>query len=271
MSSALSTRRRLTAEPTVPYPKRATGTSTDAMSFRRLRLHEGAELAAYLLEQLIGGAAAKLLQLPLARVHLSDPLARERAVLNLTEHVAHALADVLVDHDWAAGVVAVLGRVRNREAHVREAAFPHDVHDQLQLVQALVVGDLGLVAGVDQRLEAGAHELGHASTQNRLLAEEVGLGLLRESGLDHPRPAGSQRSPVGEREVEGVTARVLGHGDERRRSEPLLVEAADNVAGPLRGHHDHVVAGLGSDSPVMDVEPVSEEDCGASLEVRRDL
>src|SRR6266511_1682473 len=79
MSSALSTRRRLTAEPTVPYPKRATGTSTDAMSFRRLRLHEGAELAAYLLEQLIGGAAAKLLQLPLARVHLSDPLARGRA------------------------------------------------------------------------------------------------------------------------------------------------------------------------------------------------
>src|SRR5215207_10761158 len=152
MSSALSTSRRLTAEPTVPYPRRATGTSTDAMSFRRLRLHEGAELAAYLLEQLIGGAAAKLFELPLARVHLGDPLACERAVLNLIEGVAHPLANVLVDDDRAARVVAVLGRVRDREAHVREAALPHEVHDQLQLVQALVVGDLGLIAGFHKRL-----------------------------------------------------------------------------------------------------------------------
>src|SRR6266508_1789365 len=271
MSSALSTRRPLPAEPTVPYPKRATGTSTDAMSFRRLRLHEGAELAAYLLEQLIGGAAAKLFQLPLARVHLGDPLAGEGAVLNLAEHLAHALADVLVDHDWAAGVVAVLGRVRDREAHVREAALPHEVHDQLQLVQALVVGDLGLIAGLDERLEAGANELGHAAAQNRLLAEEVSLGLLREGGLDHPCAAGSQRGPVGEGEVEGATARVLGHGYERGRSKPLLVEPADDVAGPLRRHHDHVVAGLGSDPSVMDFEPVSEKDRGARLQVRRDL
>ena len=39
-------------------------------------------------------------------------------------------------------------------AHPGEAALPDQVDDQLQLVQALVVGDLGLVAGLDERLEA---------------------------------------------------------------------------------------------------------------------
>ena len=68
-----------------------------------------------------------------------------------------------------------------------EAALADQVDDQLQLVEALVVGDLGLVAGLDERLEAGLHELGDAAAEHGLLAEEVGLGLLREGRLDHAR------------------------------------------------------------------------------------
>ena len=74
--------------------------------------------------------------------------------------------------------VAVLGRVRDRVAHPGEAALVDQVDDQLDLVQALVVGDLRLVAGVDERLEARADQLGDAPAENGLLAEEIRLGLL---------------------------------------------------------------------------------------------
>ena len=52
-------------------------------------------------------------------------------------------------------VVAVLGGVADRVAHVGEAALVDQVDDQLHLVQALEIGHLGRVAGLDQRLVAG--------------------------------------------------------------------------------------------------------------------
>ena len=68
--------------------------------------------------------------------------------------------------------------------HLGEAALVHQVDDQLELVQALEIGDLGLVAGGDQRLEAGDDQLAGAAAEHRLLAEQIGLGLLAEAGLD---------------------------------------------------------------------------------------
>ena len=62
--------------------------------------------------------------------------------------------DVLVDDLRADRVRSVLGGVGDRVVHALDAAFPDQVDDQLQLVQALVVGDLGLVARLDERLEA---------------------------------------------------------------------------------------------------------------------
>ena len=82
-----------------------------------------------------------------------------------------------------------------------EAALPDQVDDQLQLVEALVVRDLGLVAGRDEGLEAGADQLGRAAAEDGLLAEEVGLGLLAERRLEDPRAAGADPDRVGEREV----------------------------------------------------------------------
>ncbi len=59
---------------------------------------------------------------------------------------SHFRARLGADDAWAGGVVAVLGGVADRVAHVVQAAAIHQVDDQLQLVQALEVGDLGLVA-----------------------------------------------------------------------------------------------------------------------------
>ena len=50
----------------------------------------------------------------------------------------------------------------------------------------LEVGELGLVAGLAEDLEAGLDEGGDAAAEDGLLAEEVGLGLLGEGGLEDP-------------------------------------------------------------------------------------
>src|SRR6266404_245752 len=98
---------------------------------------------------------------------------------------AHVLPHVLVDDVRADRVRAVLGRVGDRVVHPLDPALPDQVDDQLQLVQALVVGDFGLVTGFDERLEAELDQLGDAAAEHGLLAEEIRLGLLRERGLDH--------------------------------------------------------------------------------------
>src|ERR671910_828566 len=88
-----------------------------------------------------------------ALVVLVDPLAGEGSRLDLGQDAAHLGLGAVVDDPGPAAVVAVLGRVRDRVAHAGQAALVHQVDDQLELVQALEIGDLGLVAGLGQGLE----------------------------------------------------------------------------------------------------------------------
>ena len=68
-------------------------------------------------------------------------------------------ARLIGDDLGPAVVVAVLGGVADRVAHVAQAALVDQVHDQLELVQALEIGDLRLIAGLDQRVEAGLDQV----------------------------------------------------------------------------------------------------------------
>src|SRR6266446_3761691 len=113
ISSPLSASMRLTDAPTVPYPRRATPTSTDPM---RLLAEEPFD----------PGELPQLLSHPF---DLGGRLFAPRA---------HAVVD---DAD-PAREVAVLGDVGHRVAHVLVAALVEQVDDQLQLVQAFVVRNL---------------------------------------------------------------------------------------------------------------------------------
>ena len=92
----------------------------------------------------------------------------------------------------AADVVAVLGGVADAEAHEVEAAAVHQVDDELELMHRLEVGELGLVAGLDERLEGRLDERRDAAAEERLLAEQVGLGLLGEGRLEDARTRGAE-------------------------------------------------------------------------------
>ena len=123
---------------------------------------------------------------------------RELARLDVGEDLAHRLPDLGPDHARAAREVAVLGGVGDRVAHSGDALLVHQVDDQLQLVQALEVGQARVVSRLDQRLEAGLDELGGAAAEHRLLAEQVGLGLVLEGGLDHAGAHAADALRVGE-------------------------------------------------------------------------
>ena len=204
-------------------------------------------------------------------VGFRDPFLGELPALDLVEDPSHLGAGLVVHDAWSTRVVAVLGRVGDGVAHPRQSALVDQVHDQLQLVQALEVRDLRLVTGRDERLEPRLDQRGRAAAQDRLLAEQIGLGLLLERGLEHAGARGTDAGRVRERALPGLPGRVLVHGDQRRRPDALLVRPAHQVAGPLRRDHRDVDALGRRDRPEVDVEPVREHQHVAGFEVRPDV
>ena len=190
---------------------------------------------------------------------LGDPLLGELARLDLAEDLLHRRPRLLADDPFAAGHVAVLGRVGDRVAHSLDPLLVHQVGDQLQLVQALEVGEARVVAGLDQGLEAGADQLGGAAAEDRLLAEEVGLALVLEGRLDDRGAAAADPGGVGEDEAVGVAGGVLVDGHQAGHAVAFLVLAADQVAGALGRDHADVDAGRRHDLLEVDREAVGEE------------
>ena len=139
-----------------------------------------------------------------------------------------------------AHVVAVLRRVAHLAAHPRDAVGVGQIHDQLELVQALEVREGGIVAGFHQRLEAGLHQRREAPAEHRLLAEQVGLGLGREGRLQDARARASQPGGVRPGELGGVAAGVLMNGVQGRHPAPGDELLAHPVPRGLGGDEDHV-------------------------------
>ena len=143
-------------------------------------------------------------------------------------------------------------------AHPLDAVLVHEVDDQLELVQALEVGEARVIPGLDERLEAGLDELSGTATEDGLLAEEVGLGLVLEGGLDDPRAAAADPAGVGQHLVAGRAGRILVHRHQAGHTGAIDELAADQVAGALGGDHADVDAGRRLDLPEANREAVGE-------------
>ena len=87
-------------------------------------------------------------------------------------------------------------------------------------MEGLEVGRLGLVPGLDQSLERGFDQLGDPAAEDDLLAEEVGLGLLLEGGLEDPGPPPADRRRIREGQIPGVARGVLMDGDQTGHPDP---------------------------------------------------
>src|SRR6266699_2293932 len=144
--------------------------------------HHGTQRRAHALDQMVVLLAAHALEVGTALPTFLDPFTGEGAALDIGQDLLHPGADGGRDEGRAAGVIAVFRGVRDRVAHELHATAVHQVHDQLELVQALEIGELGRVAGGHERLEAGRDERRDSPAQHHLLTEQVALGLLAERG-----------------------------------------------------------------------------------------
>ena len=171
-------------------------------AFLRQPTHHAAQLRAHDFDRMLLLFFAQLVEVRAARFVLGNPLFREVAGLNVGQNLLHRLARLVADNLLSARQVAVLGGVRDRVAHAAQSTFVDQVHDQLHLMQALEIGDLGRVAGFHQSFETLLDQRSQAAAQYCLLAEQVALGFFLESGLQN---AGASRADaVGVSETEFV-------------------------------------------------------------------
>src|SRR5690554_429179 len=97
--------------------------------------HHGPQLVANLLDLVAQRGLPHLHELLPAGVVLAHPALGEAPALDVLQDLMHRLAHAVVDDLGAADVVAVLGGVADRVAHVLDATLIHQVDDQLQLVE----------------------------------------------------------------------------------------------------------------------------------------
>ena len=163
----------------------------------------GAEFLADDLDGVLGFGFAEGHELLAAGVLVGEEALGKGAVLDFGEDLLHGLLALGVDDARAADVVAPLGGVGDGVAHVGEAAAVDEVDDELELVQDFEVGALGLIAGLDQGFEARLDERADAAAEHGLLAEEIGLGLFLEGGLEHAGAGAADALEVAEARARG--------------------------------------------------------------------
>src|SRR5690606_27780818 len=159
-----------------------------------------------LLDRVGFGGLAGGLELRLPGAIVEDEVLHEPARLDVGQNALPLGLGLAGDDPRAGGDVAVFGGVGARIAHVGDPAFIEQVDDQLGLVQALEIGHLRSVAGLDQRLKPGLDQVGDAAAEHGLFAEEVGFALFLEVGLDDAAATAADAGGVGEGDVVSVAA-----------------------------------------------------------------
>src|SRR5205085_12467966 len=176
--------------------------------------HPSPQLAAHAFDLLRGVLTPTAVELWPPLAILVDPRRREGTVPNLLEQLSHCGARLVGDDAWSRDVVPIFRRIGDGVTHVVQAALIEQIDDQFQLVHALEVGDLRLIARLDERVEAGFDERGHTPAEHGLLAEEIRLGLFGEGRLQHAGARTAEPLGIGERVGESATGCVLVYRDQ---------------------------------------------------------
>ena len=124
---------------------------------------------------------------PAARRHLGvvrHPFENEPlgiiAILDIGQALLHCCTALVVDYLRSGDIFAIFSVVGDGVVHVGNATLVHQVNNQLEFMQALEIGHFGGVAGFNQGLESGLHQLHCTAAEYGLLTEKVGLGLVFE-------------------------------------------------------------------------------------------
>ena len=179
-----------------------------------------------------------------------------------------------VDHPRAGDVVAVLSGVGDRPALLGDAALVHQVNDQLELVQALEVGHLRLVAGLDRASRIRTAPAAEAPPHSTACSPNRSVSVSSVNVVLMP-PARSPPMALAYDSASGPggAGGVLLDGNDDRDAAAGDVLAAHQVAGTLGCDHADVDVGRRLDVAETDVEPVAEEQrvSGAQVAARSSI
>src|SRR5262249_15396748 len=131
-------------------------------------------------------------------------------------------------------------------------------------------GNLGLIPGFHESLEAFHHELGRTAAQHGLLAEQIGLGLLAKGRIEYAAACSADAVSVGERLCMRFTGCILRNRNQARDTAALLILAADEVARSLGRNQNHIEILAWLDLFVVNIEAVCKQQGGAFLQALLD-
>src|ERR1700722_6180579 len=231
----------------------------------------GADLFAEFLDRMIGAALHQRVVDGAAGLVLGDPFLREHAALDFAEDFLHLGAGLLGDDAFAAGDVAVLRGVADREAHAADARFVDEIDDEFHFMQTFKISHLGSVTGFDERLETRKDQFRATAAEDGLFAEQIGLGFFANRGLEDRGASGADTLGPRERDLLGFAGGVLMDRDERRNTFALGVHAADEMTGPFRGDEKYIDILGRDDLAEMQRETVRDAERLAFFQVRRDV
>src|SRR5882672_571389 len=214
--------------------------SVTFLLFGRQPGHHGAQLLADFFDRVLLFFLAQRGKLLAAGFVLCNPFFGEAAVLDAGEYLLHFHLRLVIHENATTRQVAILSGIRNRVAHAAESAFINQVDDQLHLVAALKVRNLGSVARFHQRLKALLDQRSQSAAEHGLLAEQVALGFFLESRLEHAGAGRADAVSVAERVFVSASARVLMNRQQRGHASALRIHAAHQMAGALGCDHHHV-------------------------------
>src|SRR5712692_6633322 len=143
--------------------------------------HHGAQLRAELLDGVLLLALTRRQEIGAALFIFLDPGFCETAVADLREDLAHLFSRLFGDDARSGGIITLLGGIADGVTHVAEPAAVNQVDDELELVEAFEIGDLGLIASFRERLESRLDQFTHTAAEYGLLAKEVGFGFFSKS------------------------------------------------------------------------------------------
>ena len=110
----------------------------------------------------------------------------------------------------------ILSGVGDRISHACETTLVDQIYDHLHIMYTLEVCISGIVTSLNQSLETSLHQSTYSATQNCLLTEQIGLGLLGEGGLDGACTQSAQSLGVSQAQRPGLAVRVLLDGNDDR-------------------------------------------------------
>src|SRR5579862_2334135 len=231
--------------------------------------HHGAEARAELFDGVLLFGFTLGQEADAAIVVFGDPLLGKAAVLDFGQELFHGFTGFVGDDARASRVVAVFGGIANGVAHVAEATAVDEIDDQFEFVEALEVGDFGLIARFGEGFKAGFDEGADAAAKDGLLAEEVGLGFFGEGGFENAGASAADAASIRERESFGAAGGVLFDGEKAWGAATFGEDFTDTVAGSFGSDHGDVNGGGRLDGAETDVEAVGEHERFAGLKIGR--